>query len=205
MVAGDRFHQLRGHRPAQIDSLPRPCAWCAAPRGTPHAQSGFSALPPASGRGSLPLCSLSSRAPPVAASVSRALPPRPRYARPSAFTITAVVATVPAGYRGYDVGAQVASDLYGPPRSRPKLDYPSLPPSAQSADGAAGQLPISPRHAASVFAAGLAIGAMHALWRARGATSRSGSLPAAAGKQASRVAAARGRAAAFVRDGPHHS
>ena len=112
----------------------------------------------------------------------------------------------PPGYRGYDVGAQVAEDIYGPPSSRPKLAYPSLPPSAQSADGGANQLPISPKHAASVFAASLAIGAIHALWRARGgAPARSPVLPTATGKQAARVAAARGRMAAFVRDGPHHS
>ncbi len=56
------------------------------------------------------------------------------------------------GYRGYDVGAAIASDLYGPP-SKP-LRFPSLP-----ADEQDGSKPlVTPARALGVFGAGMLVG-----------------------------------------------
>jgi hypothetical protein len=55
------------------------------------------------------------------------------------------------GYRGYDVGAAIATDLYGPPTN--PLRFPSLP-----ADEQEGSNPIlTPKHALKVLAAGVLV------------------------------------------------
>ena len=55
------------------------------------------------------------------------------------------------GYRGYDVGAEIASELYGaPPNAR---RFPSLPD-----DGEARSSPVSPTHALNVLGMGMALG-----------------------------------------------
>lgn len=61
------------------------------------------------------------------------------------------------GYRGYDVGAAIASELYGRP-AKP-LRFPSLP--ADEQDGSPPLL--TPRRAAGVMAAGMAAGVMGSL------------------------------------------
>ena len=55
------------------------------------------------------------------------------------------------GYRGYDVGAAIASELYGPPKHHQSRRYPSLP-----ADEATPL--VSPQHGIKILAAGVAVG-----------------------------------------------
>ena len=81
------------------------------------------------------------------------------------------------GYRGYDVGATIAHELYGPPGTPPPR-LASLPPAVR--DGHAGFVP-TPRHAATVVAAGVAIGMAMSVLRTR----RAGAVTAAAAAAAS--------------------
>ena len=60
------------------------------------------------------------------------------------------------GYRGYDVGAEIASELYGTPQARP---FPSLPEDEQRAN----KQPMSAGRVAAVLAAGVAIGVLGSL------------------------------------------
>jgi hypothetical protein len=72
------------------------------------------------------------------------------------------------GYRGYDVGASIAHELYGTPLSR----SPSLPASEQEGSSALGSaLDMSPRHALGVLASGVAIGVVASLMRGRAGSS----------------------------------
>jgi len=72
------------------------------------------------------------------------------------------------GYRGYDVGAQIAHEIYGKQHCSKGLAYPSLPASAQH-EGGTERLPIKPKHAASALAMGVLLGMVGAAFRGRGA------------------------------------
>ena len=65
------------------------------------------------------------------------------------------------GYRGYDVGAEIASELYGTPQTRP---FPSLPDNEQTASS---PIDISPRRVAGVLFAGIVLGALGSSLRGR--------------------------------------
>ena len=65
------------------------------------------------------------------------------------------------GYRGYDVGAEIASELYGTPQTRP---FPSLPDNEQAASSL---IEISPRRVAGVLCAGIVLGALGSSLRGR--------------------------------------
>lgn len=60
------------------------------------------------------------------------------------------------GFRGYDVGAEIAAELYGDETPRTSLPYPSLPADEQTAS----KIEWTPRQMLAVLGAGVVVGAV---------------------------------------------